>query len=233
MRSQPPPEHRPRRLNSHDDPRATQQRSHPLANDRPRWAAGYDDDRRPLAQQRRHNPAPTRPEQSRPRDERTTQRTTRVPRRDDEPRNENEATRRRWWPVLGPLALLAIGISLAIPAGRHQWAVSIFRQPTPYTELAFDDAANLPKTASPNKPINVSFSIENNEGETVDYHYVVSESPAGKSKVLASGVKTITTGTASTIPVTVRPACPSSPCKVEVSLPGYPEKIDFLVNLAG
>lgn len=230
MSPQPPPGQRPRRLNPYDDPRATERSPRPSADPLGR-AEGYNHDQRYVSQQWRQVHASSRHDRPSAHDERIMHGTGREPRRDGETRNENDATRRRWWPVLVPLALLAIGVSLATPGGRHQWAVSIFRQPTPYTELSFENAVKLPKTAVSNKPISVSFSISNNEGKLVHYHYVVNESPAGASKVLASGTKNIAAGTTSTIPVTVRPGCPSSPCKVKVSLLGYPETIDFLVNL--
>jgi hypothetical protein len=35
------------------------------------------------------------------------------------------------------------------------------------------------------------------------------------------------------VSTTVRPTCMTSPCKVRVSLPGYPETIDFLLDLTG
>jgi hypothetical protein len=147
------------------------------------------------------------------------------------PSSQDGVSRRRWWPLLLPLALLAVALSLATPAGRHQWAVSIIRQPTQYTELSFNNAAALPATATQNEPIKISFTIGNNQGQAVSYRYVVSESPATTSKSLYSAEKTIPTGTKLTIPITVRPTCPSSPCKIAISLPGHPETIDFLVNL--
>lgn len=180
------------------------------------------------ARQRRQFPANarlTRPE-SYVRRQRVEQTTRARPR-------DSSVRRRRWWPVLAPLVAAALGVSLALPAGRHQWALSISRQPTRYTALSFNNAAALPTTATPDKPLNVSFSIGNNEGKAVEYRYLVSESPSGKSKTLYSAARAVAAGQTSRVALTVRPTCPSSPCEVEVSLPGYPETIDFFVTLTG
>jgi hypothetical protein len=138
---------------------------------------------------------------------------------------------RRWWPFLAPFALFAVGASLLTPAGRHQWALSIFRQPTRYTVLSFNHPAALPATAVADKPITVSFTIGNHEGHGVDYRYVLSATGARKSRILGESTRTVAAGATWTVSVAVRPACSTSPCRIGVSLPGHPETIDFLVAL--
>jgi hypothetical protein len=137
----------------------------------------------------------------------------------------------RWWPTLIPLAVLAIGASLLLPAGRHQWALSLFRQPTRYTVLSFNRAWALPATAAIHQPIKVSFTIVNREGHVVDYRYVLRASGGGSSHILRESMRTVAAGGAWTVSTVVRPTCDTSPCRVEVSLPGYLETIDFLVTL--
>ena len=83
-------------------------------------------------------------------------------------------TARRWWPTVTALALLAVGASLLSPYGRHQWALSLFRQPTPYTVLAFSRPTALPATAVANEPVGISFTVANHEGHAVDYRYELS-----------------------------------------------------------
>lgn len=143
----------------------------------------------------------------------------------------NDTAQHRWWPVLGPIALAAVGASLITPAGRHQWALSIFRQRTPYTALSFNNPAALPTIAAANKPIPISFDIVNDEGRTINYRYVLSEWSAGKAKTLQMASKVVASGATWTVPTIVRPTCPDSPCRMEVSLPGHPETIDFLLTI--
>ncbi len=91
---------------------------------------------------------------------------------------------RRWWPILSPLAVVAAGASLLWPSGRHQWAVSLLRQPARYTVLSFSDAAALPAAAVIDKPITVSFTVGNHEGRAVDYRYILSAAGGERSRVL-------------------------------------------------
>lgn len=229
MRSQPPFNHHRGQSDSNDYQRPTQGRSQPKPHPRSRPNLTRPEVYRQeqITQSTLHPQAHRRP---RPPIE-SDSHLDAAPRAHGTPPGGKTVTRRRWWPVLVPLALLVVVVSLVTPAGRHQWALSIFRQPTKYTELSFNNAAALPKTAAANKPIDISFNIGNNEGEAVKYRYVVSESPSGKSKTLYSAEKNISPGAAQTIQVTVRPTCTSSPCEIVVSLPGHPETIDFLVNL--
>jgi hypothetical protein len=138
---------------------------------------------------------------------------------------------RRWWPVLLPLALLVIGASVYLPAGRHQWALSLFRQPTPYTVLAFNRVTALPTQAVINHPMTVSFGISNREGRTMNYRYVLTQSPSKTASVLRQSTETVAAGATWNVSATIRPSCQTSPCRIQVSLPGHPEIIDFLVRL--
>jgi hypothetical protein len=154
------------------------------------------------------------------------------------------------------LTLLAVGGSLLSPSGRHQWALSLFRQPTPYTVLAFSRPAALPATAVVNEPVGISFTVANHEGHAARYRYVLSVGSvfsagshgagshaagshgagshgagSGRTRVLGSSARTVPDGATWTVSTAVRPTCGISPCRLEVSLPGYPETIDFLVTL--
>jgi hypothetical protein len=146
-------------------------------------------------------------------------------------RSTERAGERRWWPVAAPLALIAIAASLILPAGRHQWALSLFRQPTHYTSLSFDRAWALPSTAERGAPLAFSFSIVNHEGRSVTYRYLISEEPASGAQTVGQSTKTVAPGATWTISMTVPAVCTGSPCRVQVSLPGHPEDIDFLVYL--
>jgi hypothetical protein len=138
---------------------------------------------------------------------------------------------RRWWPALTPLAVVAIGLSLVSPAGRHEWALSLFRQPTYSTVLFFNRAWALPTTTVVRAPLAVSFTIGNNEGRAESYRYVLSISSDRFNRVLSESAEMIGAGKTWTVSTVIRPACDASHCRVEVSLPGHPETIDFLIAL--
>lgn len=139
---------------------------------------------------------------------------------------------RRWWPLLTAVVVIAVTLSLLVPAGRHQWALSIFRQPARYTALSFNYGWELPTTAIIDSPIPISFTIGNQEGRPLTYRYVLRQSnPLNVSRTLATAAHEIRPGKTWTVSVAVRPTCRPSPCRIEVSLPRHPESIDFLVIL--
>ncbi len=138
---------------------------------------------------------------------------------------------RRWWPYVTGLVVLAIGASLLSPAGRHQWALSIFRQPTRYTTLFFSNAATLPTTLVGSQPIPISFTVRNDEGHPANYRYVVVSSDRVYTNTLGQGSRTVAPGAAWRVALVVRPRCKLSPCRIKVSLPHYREVIDFQVIL--
>jgi hypothetical protein len=140
-------------------------------------------------------------------------------------------TPRPWWPILAPLAVIMAGISLLWPAGRHQWALSLFRQPTRYTVLFFDRPADLPATAAAGGPIRISFTVGNREGRAVGYRYVVRAAGGRRSRIVGEAARTVAAGASWTVATAVRPVCGTSPCRIQVSLPGHPESIDFLVTV--
>ncbi len=152
------------------------------------------------------------------------------PRASQEPRADREPRGRRWWSILTPLALLAIGASLLWP-GRHQWALSLFRQPARYTVLSFSHASALPPKAHINEPIRVSFVVGNQEGHAVEYRYVLSTSGDGRFRILREAKRAVAADATWVVSAVVWPRCGSSRCRIEVSLPGHPEKIDFLITI--
>jgi hypothetical protein len=146
-----------------------------------------------------------------------------------------ESARPRWLlMVLAAVAVVGVGTSLLFPSARHQWALSIFRQPTRYTALSFNQAWALPSRAIVNEPIRISFTIDNQEGHTLNYRYILREAgPITPSRVLRSATKNIADGVAWSVSLVIHPSCMISPCRIEISLPGHPETIYFLVSLTG
>jgi hypothetical protein len=135
--------------------------------------------------------------------------------------------------VLGPIAAIALAVSLLLPAGRHQWVLSIFRQPTRYTALSFNDAWELPTTAIRGSPIPISFTIGNQQGRTLTYRYVVIESdPVNLSQTMATATRVLGPGRTWTVSIEVKATCSLvPPCRIQVSVPGHQSHIDFLVTL--
>lgn len=151
-------------------------------------------------------------------------------------RSDRQALRRRTrsqhrGPTVVAVTAVLVAVSLILPGGRHQWAVSLFRQPTRYTVLAFTDPANLPDRARPGESLTVAFTISNYEGRALTYRYVLSEDSRGDHKVLGTSARSLAAGRTAAVVITVRPSCRTSPCRIEVSLPDHPETIDFLVSL--
>lgn len=129
---------------------------------------------------------------------------------------------------------IAVGLSLATPTGRHQWALSIFRQPTRYTALWFNKALALPSNGTRNAALPISFAISNQQGRTVTYRYVLKQvDPLNDTKTLGTAIRTVAADHVWEVRVVVRLSCELSPCRVEVLLPGHPETIDFLTILSG
>jgi hypothetical protein len=130
---------------------------------------------------------------------------------------------------LAALAVLAIAASLFIPAGRHQWEISLFRQPTRYTALFFNHAGALPAAIAARQPLPVSFTVANHEGRPVVYKYILSAGAGRGQQVLRESTKAVPAGSAWTVVAKVRLKCRQ--CRIEVTLPGHSETIDFLVRV--
>ena len=144
-------------------------------------------------------------------------------------RSPKSRDHRRWWPVLTAIFVVVIGLSLLIPWSRHQWVLSLVRQPTRYTALSFVHPTSLPYEAELNQTIRFSFSIANYEGHSVDYRYSVATSPTHEPQAPDVSHVRLSNDQRASIPISVPLACDASPCRIRVSLAGYTQSIDFLV----
>lgn len=137
-------------------------------------------------------------------------------------------TAQRPWSAAGIAVLLGVAVSLLLPGGRHQWAVSLIRQPSPYTALSFTRPTDLPQRIGRFQRVTLTFSVANHEGRAMTYRYVVSSASGQRTRHLAKAQAMVAGGGSWSVTIKVRPLCAASPCRVTVSLPGHPEVIDFL-----
>jgi O-antigen/teichoic acid export membrane protein len=154
----------------------------------------------------------------------------------DDPDESVSDQGRRWWPFVAAAVALLVGISLATPAGRHQWAISIARQPNHYTTLSFEQAAHLPTTVAAGTAVHLLFAVKNNEGRRIDYSYVVTSANAassGPAKVLDRARVAVPAGRTQPVAIDVVPVCSSSSCRVQITLPSQSESIDAFIKVHG
>jgi hypothetical protein len=77
----------------------------------------------------------------------------------------------------------------------------------------------------------VSFTVQNHEGRAIRYRYLLTENAGGKSQLLKESTKSVAAGAIWAVTAQVRPSCATSLCRIQVSLPGHPETIDFLLTM--
>jgi hypothetical protein len=143
------------------------------------------------------------------------------------------ADRPNWraWGLAAAIGIIVACGSTIFPYLRHQWLISFVRQPVPYTVLAFTDATQLPVTALRGTDIALSFAITNDEGRTVHYRYVVASGSGATLTPIQAGSRTVGRGGKWTVNTAAEPECADRECRIQVSLPGQGEHIDFLVRL--
>ncbi len=151
----------------------------------------------------------------------------------DEDAQVSQHARPRWDFWLLGTGLLAVALAVASflsPWVRHEWALSLERQPARYTQLGFTNAASLPTTGVRGKGIPVSFLITNDEGRQVSYRYVVASGSGTKLTTLSSGTTVLAAGASWGVRIVVVPKCAAASCRVQVSLPEQDESIDFILT---
>ncbi len=149
----------------------------------------------------------------------------------DQPRVREEPRWRWWLGGTGAIAAILLIATLVSPWVRHEWALSLSRQTTPYTQLAFNSAAGLPATAVRGQGIPVSFTITNDEGQPVSYQYVVASGSGTQLKTLSTSTETVSSGATWVVDINVVPECTKTDCRVQVSLPKQGESIRFMFNI--
>ncbi len=137
-----------------------------------------------------------------------------------------------WLCGIGLISAIVIVATMMSPYIRHEWKLALFRQSTPYTELAFYRPASLPVTWTRGEGLEVAFTITNEEGSAVSYRYVVASGSSAKLESLTSATQTVPPGSMWLVNVVVVPKCARAACRVQVSLPRQGEKIDFMFSLS-
>lgn len=149
---------------------------------------------------------------------------------DEDPQvSHHERPRWDFWLLgTGLLAIAFAAASYLSPWARHQWALSVERQPAHYTQLGFTNAAALPTTGIRGAGIPVTFIITNNEGRQISYRYVVASGSGTTLTALSSETKVLVAGDSWAVGIVVVPKCAAASCRVQVSLPEQKESIDFI-----
>jgi hypothetical protein len=110
----------------------------------------------------------------------------------------------------------------------------LIRQPTPYTTLSFQDVAGLPHNVESGAPVHLTFTVANHEGRRIDYPVVLrsgNADGAGTVTALLRTTVTVPSGGQRSTSVSVRPACKTSACELQVSLPEQAETIDVVLAM--
>jgi hypothetical protein len=132
-----------------------------------------------------------------------------------------------WLLGTGLVAAVLILATLLSPWVRNEWALSLGRRDSSYTQLGFTDAAALPATIARGKSVPVSFVVINDEGKNMSYEYVVQSGSGSKLETLKTATKDLTSGESWDVRITVVPKCADSDCRIKVSLPQQAESVDF------
>jgi hypothetical protein len=123
---------------------------------------------------------------------------------------------------------LFVGLFVAFPRQFvRQVEISVVRQPTPYTQLFFNNPTALPSQLRVNRANKFAFTIVNDQGRSWLYRYTVTASTAGSSTVAGRGSLTIRNGGSLTCTVAVVPKLRKSRYLVTVMLDTPDQSIHF------
>ena len=110
---------------------------------------------------------------------------------------------------------------------RHQLALSIVRQPTPYTQLYFTHPGALPGKLKVGQKNTFDFTIVNDENRAYRYTYIVMLDDSKKHLVVSTATATINNGQSATRSVTIVPKDRKSKYLITVTLEGMNQSIRF------
>jgi hypothetical protein len=134
----------------------------------------------------------------------------------------------RWGFVIG-IVLVIIAIIGALSASsqqfRHQVALSVVRQTTPYTQLYFASPSKLPSELKVDKKNTVDFTIENDEGRVYSYAYTVTFEDSKSHAVTTNYTVKVGDGASATRQIVLTPKDRKSKYLITVSLTGMSQSI--------
>jgi len=132
------------------------------------------------------------------------------------------------------LALVVVLVAGAVALGianrhtvAHQIALSVSHQPTPFTELYFNQPDALPTAVAPPGPGRFGFTIANHQGHATAYAYTVTLASTNGAAVAARGTVQVADGRSTTEPVTFYPPSEETNYVVTVTLADRSETIHF------
>jgi hypothetical protein len=99
----------------------------------------------------------------------------------------------------------------------------------PYTELAFDNIANLPYYIPYDGQISFSFMVHNVEGNKLSYPYVISIKNGSTTTLLKQGSVSLANNNRTSVNENLVVSRSTSKQEVAVTLPNQKESIDFWV----
>lgn len=133
---------------------------------------------------------------------------------------------------LAVILILIAAAALVSKQVRHQLALSIVRQPTPYTQLYFSHIAMLSGKLSVDQKNTFDFTIVNDENRVYSYTYTVSADDSKTHLVASREVVTIDSGSSVTRAVTIVPKDRKAKYLITVTLEGMNQSIHFYAQTA-
>ncbi len=132
------------------------------------------------------------------------------------------------WLAVAAICIVAAGLVVAFPRQiAHQIALSVTRQPQPFTELYFSNAKSLPRSLSFSRPNVFGFTVVNHEARDTTYSYVVTLASLYGSSTIAQGRVDLRNNKGATTVVHVSPTRRATKYLITVSLLGRAENVWF------
>lgn len=148
---------------------------------------------------------------------------------------KSKAKKRSWKQLILGLTITIIVISTGVavftlPTVDRTLALATTRQPEPFTELFFNDNANLPVRTTAGNTITVSYSIINHEGQTTIYHPTVKLIENGHATLLSQSTIILSDRDQRSLPIVFSIAKNQTTYQLDVTLPERNLTIHFQVQ---
>jgi hypothetical protein len=141
---------------------------------------------------------------------------------------------KRIWRIAAAVVLVFCVVTGVLAIGfpaqfKHQLAISIIRQPTPYTQLFFNDSTALPKQLKFDHLNKFTFTVINDQGRPENYHYIVTMTRVKSGKIVSISKGSLMVGNTKSVmqAVRVEPKFRKSHYLIKVTLSGTADFIQF------